>query len=420
MYHQYGINFWKYIMKIKHSLVAATLLSAASFSSFAAPMYSIMELGFVHNGDRSSAYGISNSGLVVGNARARVPTNAYTGDDARTNTHAARFYVGEDYVADIGGMGYTGGHGGATARAVNDTGMAAGYGRGYSVTGERFEQAFVHRYQSGYMQNIGTLGGKEARAYGINNDGKVVGWSNTAMGSGVIEGFVYDSASNSMTGIGADILGGTKSFAFDINDAGTLVGNASTANGSGAAFMRSSAGAVTNIGSLAGTDYAEARAVNEANTVTGWSKIGLTDTAFVYDAATGMQAIGGLGGGSRGYDINSSGVVVGYADDGVSVDSRGRAIKQAVVEVNGQFVSIYELLSPAQQAMWKGLTEATSINDNGDIVGTGAFWTDKANGRSVSMAFKLSAVPVPGAVFLMGPALGLLGFMRKRRLVAAA
>lgn len=405
-------------MKIKHSLLTAAILTATSFGSSAAPMFSILDLGAMHNGDRSSAYSVSDTGLVVGNSRGNLPIGA--GETKRSNTRAARFLVEQGTVHDIGGLGYSGGHGSAVATAVNNGGIAAGYAPAFNLTeGVRHYKSFVHHYKTGHMQNIGTLGnGVESRAYGINNNGKVVGWSNTKADGSDNVAYIHDIATNTMSSLGGDLLGGSRSFAFDINDSDQVVGNAFTANGSGAAFMYQYGGiaAAVNMGSLDNSDFAEARAVNENAEATGWSKIGGVDTAFVYDAATGMQAIDGLGGASRGYDINDDGVVVGYADDGVSTDSRGRALKEAVVSMDGKFVSLYSLLSASDQALWKGLSEARSINNDGTIVGTGLFWTDKENDKSMTMAFQLNvtAVPVPGAIFLMGPALGLLGFMSKR------
>lgn len=410
-------------MKIKYSLLSAAILTAASFSSSAAPMYSILDLGTIHSGSgRSSAYSISDTGLVVGNSRGRLPT--IPGETTRTNTRGARFLVEQGTVHDIGGLGYSSGHGSAVATAVNNGGAAAGYAPAFNMTeGVRHYQSFVHHYKTGYMQNIGTLGnGAESRAYGINNNGKVVGWSNTKADGSDNVAYIHDIKTNTMSSLGGDLLGGSRSFAFDINDSDLVVGNAFTANGSGAAFMYQYGGTenAVNMGSLDNSNFAEARAVNENAVATGWSKVAGVDTAFIYDQATGMQEIAGLGGGSRGYDINDAGVVVGYADDGVSTDHRGRAVKEAVISMDGKFVPLYSLLSPSEQALWKGLTLARSINNDGTIVGTGRFWTDKANDKAMTMAFQITAVPVPGAIFLMGPALGLLGFMSKRNKQAVA
>ncbi len=398
-------------MKIKHTLIAAAVLSSASFSAFAAVEYSITDLGTIYNGDRSIAYGISENGLIVGNSRGRVPTGA--GSDARSSTLGARFYNdATKYVANIGGLGYSGGHGSTVANSVNNNGLAAGYSPVFDLSGSRKYQAFVHHNKTGYMQNIGTLGnGAESRANGINNHGQVVGWSNTKADGSDNVAFIYDASTNVMSEIQGLTLGGSRSFAFDINDKGNIVGTATTANGSANAFLYNSTDqSTTNLGSLDNSGFSEARAINEDGDVVGFSlDSNNLYTAFFYDSGSqSMQSLGSMGGDSTAYDVNASNVVVGQARDANNV-------RHAFVAKNGQMQDLYSLLSPADQAMWKDLSGAFGINDDGKIVGYGNFWTDKDNGRSQRMAFSLTTVPVPAAIFFMGPALGLLGFMGKKR-----
>lgn len=399
-------------MKIKHSLIAATILTTASFSSYASTTYNITNLGTVHQGDRSAAYGISDTaGLITGYARGRVPTGI--GEDTRTSTRAARFFHETDFVQDIGGLGYSG-HGSAIGIAVNDSGLVAGYGPATSSTGTRVYKAFVHHNKSGFMQNIGTLGdGKESRAYGINNNGKVVGWSNTLADGSDNKAFLYDSSTNSMSELQGPLLGGSRSFAFDINDTDQVVGTATTENGSANAFIYEN-GVATNLGSLGDSGYSEARAINASGAVTGFS---LDEnniySVFHYNDAAGMTALTGLGGDAWGYDINADGIVVGTAKDADGGN-------HAVVSIGDELIDLLLLLPTEEQDLWKELRTANSISDDGTIVGYGSYWTDKDAGRSKRMAFMLTTavapepVPLPGAIFLMGPALGFLGFMRKR------
>jgi probable HAF family extracellular repeat protein len=55
------------------------------------------------------------------------------------------------------------------------------------------------------------------------------------------------------------------------------------------------------------------------------------------------------------------------------------------------------------------LKTAYDINENGDIVGVGV--TSIGEER----AFLLTAVPVPAAVWMFGSALGVLGWLRRRK-----
>ena len=61
---------------------------------------------------------------------------------------------------------------------------------GYAVTSSDYSQAFL--YSNGTMQDLGTLGGTESFAYGINDSGQVVGWSYTT-GDSYSHAFLYSS-----------------------------------------------------------------------------------------------------------------------------------------------------------------------------------------------------------------------------------
>ncbi len=405
-------------MKIKHSLLSAAVLIAVSFTASAAPSYKLTDLGVLPGGDFSYAYGISNTGLITGRSRGRYPTGP--GTSASGTTHSVRFFNdGSGVVQDLGSLG---GSRGGQGNAINDSGLVAGFSHtGEDANGNRIYNAYVNHYLTGHTQNLGTLGnGRDSRAYGVNNNGKVVGWSNTLADGSDHKAFVYDTSSNSMSALQGPVLGGARSFAFDINDKDQIVGTATTANGSANAFMYQG-GVAVNLGSLDNSGYSEARAINEAGQVTGWSlDANKNYTAFLYDEVNGMLSLGGFGGDSQGYDVNSKGQVVGSAKD-----ADGNNI--AFLYSDGQIYDLYSLLPEEDQALWKELREGFSINDDGTIVGRGRIWTDKDAGRNSSRAFLLSVydepaavVPVPGAIFLMGPAVALLGFMGKRRKQVAA
>jgi probable HAF family extracellular repeat protein len=80
-------------------------------------------------------------------------------------------------------------------------------------------------WDDGVVTDLGTFGGKESWAYGLNNRGYVVGWAELSLGN--YHAFVYDGTS--MTDLGT--LGGMFSSAYGINDAGVIVGAAMTATG---------------------------------------------------------------------------------------------------------------------------------------------------------------------------------------------
>src|SRR3954469_17332031 len=81
------------------------------------------------------------------------------------------------------------------------------------------------------MADLGTLGGNYSWAYGINEQGQVVGFSTTA--SEEYHAFLWKSGS--MTDLGT--LGGTFSRAFAINNRGQVVGESETTSGEKHAFL---------------------------------------------------------------------------------------------------------------------------------------------------------------------------------------
>ena len=70
------------------------------------------------------------------------------------------------------------------------------------------------------MIDLGTLGGLNSHAYGINNNGYVVGRSQFRSNNAAYHAFLYDGAN--MTDLGT--LGGTNSHAEAINDLNQVVG----------------------------------------------------------------------------------------------------------------------------------------------------------------------------------------------------
>ncbi len=214
------------------------------------------------------------------------------------------------------------------------------------------------------LTDLGTLGGTQSYAYGINNAGQVVGWSTTP--KEVQRAFVYSSGT--MADLGT--LGGTYSNATGINAAGQVVGTANTKDDAASRAFIYSNGTMTDLGTLGGSTSG-AFGINASGQVVGFSYIGdATNHAFVYSNGT-MTDLGTLGGsGSDGFGINDAGQAVGKAfikDD---------AADQPFVFSNGVMTDLGSLGGIKSQAL--------GINAGGDIVG----WSTTAGGAA--HAFVLS------------------------------
>jgi probable HAF family extracellular repeat protein len=191
------------------------------------------------------------------------------------------------------------------------------------------------------MKDLGTLGGKDSAAYGIDGSGRVVGEANALV--------TY-----------TDDLGTT--ITFDVGPHAFLWAD-SNANGA------SDPGEMQDLGTLGG-DTSAAYGLNSAGQVVGYSDTSFGSTPFLWDSLNGMRDLidrsgstGVFTGSARGaaLGINSYGAAVGWADD-------VNGVRLAFLWKNGVMIDLNTLL-PANSG-WR-LFQATAINDSGQIVGYG-------------------------------------------------
>ncbi|MGX4642250.1 PKD domain-containing protein [Massilia sp. SYSU DXS3249] len=164
-------------------------------------------------------------------------------------------------------------------------------------------------YDGRRVLDIGTLGGTETLAFGVNDLGQVIG-SSTINAQNNFHAFVW-SQRTGIIDLGALPPGPGDSVAADINNAGQIVG-ASQVNGRNHAVLWSRKTGLLDLGMLPGTNVSNASAINEAGQVAG-NSLQLGDVrgeAFLWSRATGMV---GLGAGTQAIVINAAGQVGGTA-----------------------------------------------------------------------------------------------------------
>jgi len=217
-------------------------------------------------GSQTAAYDINGAGWIVGSDNS---IGAYYRDG--TTFHDL------DSPMPAGWVGLY------EARGINDVGQVVGYGR--TTAGDN--RAFLYDIGSGTGIDLGTLGAS-SRATAISNSGRVVGWSETGDVFGddenpVVHAFVwYDGL---MTDLGT--LGGGEGMALGVNETGQVVGKASlTAEGEDPlyAFLWEN-GQMTNLNDLlpAGSGWVlrEATAINDLGQIVGYGTLNGVDRAFL-------------------------------------------------------------------------------------------------------------------------------------------
>ncbi len=375
-------------MKLTSSIAAAILFTASSSAAHAVVQYKITDLGTL-GGTSSRAYGINNTGDIVGRSRGPDKPDGSNGD-------RNAFLYTNGQMLNLGNFGGSN----TIASASNSSRQVVGYSRPNPDSSEY--NAFLH--EKGELKNLGTLGtGKFSYAYGINEGGQIVGHSHTNGTGTNSEAFIYENGV--MKGLGT--LGGKSAGAFDINDNGVIVGTSTTADTADTQGFVYRDGSMVSLGSLDETGYSEARAINNNGQIVGNS---LTESGsyhtFLYDLEEGvMKDLGSIEGDSFAYDINTEGQIVGGYRSHL-LEGSG----QAYLYSDGEMFDLTSLLSASDQEKWD-LTAAYGINDSGQIVG----WGDVGDQSHAYMLTAVTAVPLPASISLMMPALGLLGFLGKRR-----
>jgi probable HAF family extracellular repeat protein len=337
--------------------------------------YAITDLGTL-GGTGSRAFGINNSGQVVG-------TSEINGD---SETHS--FIYSNGVMTDLNtSLGKWNGVGN-----INDKGQMVGT----FISENSEERAFL--YSGGEFKNLGTLGGPESYAYDINNSGQVVGGPGPSplTGSLVEHAFLYSG--ETMKDLGT--LGGTYSEAHGINTSGQVVGVSAITGDTAAAhaFLYSDEG-MQDLGTLGGKNSVASK-INDSGQIVGFSEYNLTGDHHAFLWSGSMKDLGTLGGAfSYAWGINAGGQVVG-----TSWVQKIPSPAHAFIYSDNVMTDLNTLLF--SNPGWT-LVEATAINDLGQIVGYGF------NPDGNIQAYLLTPTPEPMTVvfFLLGG----LAILRRRK-----
>jgi probable HAF family extracellular repeat protein len=224
----------------------------------------IVNLGTLEGGYESLAQSINNRGQVTGIALNTVPDPFACATCAFfPNTRNRAFLWKAGKMQDLGTLG------GPDARGefINDRGQIAGYSYvSFEPTSSGTPQIDPFLWEDGVMMDLGSLGGTFGEPEGLNNRGQVVGDMNLA-GDATSHPFLWQRGS--LLDLGT--LGGSFGLARQVNDSGEIVGSATTQNDQAVLAFVWDKGVMTDLGTLNGYDCSIGQNINSRGQIVGAS-----------------------------------------------------------------------------------------------------------------------------------------------------
>lgn len=316
----------------------------------------LTKLGPLPDGATAQTEWISDSGLIAG-----VSQNGLT--DPITGLSEIRAVLWEHgHIHNLGTLG--GNESGALA--VNSPGQVVGVGSNAipdsnSMFGWGAQtRAFI--WQNGAMTDLGTLGGTDAFALGINEHGWVTGPSYSDSNPSTncpwpltTHPFLVDA--HGMHDLGT--LGGSCAFPNAINNQGQVAGDSNLTGDTALHRFFWDGEKMIDLGGFGGTS-GDATFMNDAGEVVGSMNLPGDQTWHAFRWKNGeLRDLGTLDRCSTAWGINAHGQIVGASGDcGVAV--------HAFLWEDGHLIDLTKLMPPHVE-----LTYALSINDRGEIAAIG-------------------------------------------------
>jgi uncharacterized membrane protein len=324
------------------------------------------------------AQAISNSGYITGNS----------GADSENPEIASPFrFRGYGPMENLGILSGSGG----TGRDVGDNGTIVGSST-YDDGNFEFGPITAIRSQLGQpLEDLGRPDGfVNSEAYGINGSGAITGVAEDADFSNS-RAFVYTDTDGFQV---LNTLGGTFSAGRDINDDGLLVGFSETTGGKVQGFVVAPGedGSYPELDPTLhaiptlGGDFGNASRVNRSGQILGASR-GEDGRirGYLYRRDTGIRDLGNLPGGERAFanGLNNKGDAVGFDSIYDASDEYVETLGWLWTKTNG-IRSLNTILLEDARDEWS-IEYADGINDSGWIAGSGY---NLATGRQHALLLK--------------------------------
>jgi probable HAF family extracellular repeat protein len=341
----------------------------------------LIELGVLDSGPNSESNWMSPNGLIAGDSQDGLL-------DPLTGAWEIQgvLWKGDKTIP----VGTLDGGSNSLARGVNNNGEVVGLSTTTTPDANALIMSFglpypfqtrAFRWKNGVMQDLGTLGGPDAIALGINERGQIFGNSYTdsnpspscsipdfgfaALTTGA---FLWDKGT--MVNLGS--LGGSCTNASAMNSAGEIVGYSFLSGDQVYHAFRWERGSLRDLGTTGG-NFGAAMTLNDAGDVVGWTSLPGNDNIVHATLWSHGQIIdlGALGPDecSIPWGINSQKQVVGLVSLNCDFND-DNSLRAFLWEPGGPMVDLNTLISPDLGVQ---LRNVATINDRGEMAVVGWF-----------------------------------------------